>query len=651
MIAVTSDEPRLAHAVVVVVRKTFVPHVSESLFHIAQRISSRVAGPARIVAGRARSEWPYLVCAALALLTIWGHHFPAGVDLPQHANYFRIATDLTVGPAELRTLYRIDPFTPYLLAYLVACPFALLFGAIAATKCLLTLAALATPITMRRWLRTVGAPPQLALLGFLVAFDLPYYWGFISHELAMPLVFLYLAAFERQGAKPGARAILKTLLPACALFFCHGITYGLATVIVLVRLLLRRNPFGAWRAGLHALPVGLMAIVWSRLNHSNTGQRLGDDWLDGNRLWRLFSSPFTTVENRVWAVVSVVGILLIVLATWPRIVWQARRIVPVAVSMVLFLSLPDTVADTWLVGSRFCVYVHAFVPAVLHTRNRGWRARLWPHVVLAWVVFVLGVLNFRLVSFNQEAAGLEEVKRHMQPGFDVRTMLQETSRDSEAMGFMQFHHAAGWVTADLGGILDNDSPDYYQMPIRRAATAWPEFHRYLLARGDVAEATRKVAEHSKTARLVHRASPWLLFEDPPAGHQHITVVRSMQSWGRLQCNREVTGAPLTIAGARFQHGLGTHADSFIRVRIDRRGGTFSGACGLDDQGGPSGVAVFRVRDDGGKVLFESGPMHGGESARPFRIRLEKRDQLILEVHKVDTIDYTHADWVDLRVTP
>lgn len=614
-------------------------------------MASKGAPRARSIAHWARGEWPYLLCAAIALVTIWGHRFPAGVDIPQHANYFRIATDLTVGPSELRTLYRVDLFTPYLCAYLVAYPFALLFGAIAATKCLLTMAALATPMAMRRWLKTVGAPPEFSLLGFLLAFDLPYYWGFISHELAMPLAFVYLTAFERQGDRPSGRAILKTFFAAVALFFCHGITFGLVTVIVAVRLLLRRNPFEAWRAGLHALPVGLLAILWSQLNRRSTGQGFGDDWADANRIWRLFSSPFTTVENRTWAVVSLVGILLIVLAAWPRIVWQARRIVPLAVSMSLFLALPDTVADTWMVGSRFCVYAHAFAPALLQTRNSSWRARLWPHVVLVWVVFALGTLNVRLVAFNRELADLQELKQHMQPGFDVLTLLPDTARDSESMGFMQFHHAAGWVTAELGGILDNDSPDYYQMPIRRRPTTWPEFHRYILARGDEAEVTRKVMEQSRTARLVHRASAWLLFENPPAGNGDYTVVRSMQSWGQLQRDKAVAEAPLTIAQARFEHGLGTHADSFIRLRIHGQGQTFSGGCGIDDRGGPNGVARFRIRDDAGKILYESGEVRGGEPVRRFNVSLDRRKEVLLEVHKVDTIDHAHADWIDLKITP
>jgi hypothetical protein len=605
---------------------------------------------AKAVAALARGELPYLVCALLALVAIWGHRYPAGVDVAQHANLFRISADMTIGPVEYRGLYRIAPFTPYLLAYAIAYPFTLLFGAIAATKCLLTLAALTTPVMMRRWLRTMGANPDFALLGFLLAFDLPYHWGFISHEIAIPLAFGYLTAFERQGNRPGWRAILPTLLFSVALFFCHGITFGLLTLIVGVRLLWRTRPLAAWRAWLHALPAGTMALVWFHLQQRHTGQKSGHDWVDWNRLTILFSAPFSAHPHRFWALVSIIGIVLILVAARPRLVVRGRRVVPFGVSMFLFLSLPETMADTWLIGARLCVFTHAFAPALLQARNTGWLGRAWPRVVLLWVVLVLVSLNIRLWGYNRELAGLWELTSHMQQGFDVRSVLPGTVRHSQSLGPGQFGHVAAWITAEFGGILEGDSAKYYQMPIRRGAIPAPSFYRYIIAEGKPDEVTRKVTERWRSARLVHVASSWLLFEDPPAGNGDYTVIRSMQGWGQLQRDKAVSEAPLTIAGTRFDHGLGTHADSFIRVRIDKPGRALVGACGLDDRAGPGGKAMFRVRDDAGNVLFSSGEICGGEPAQPFSVLLEGRKELILEVRKVEAIDYAHADWVDLKVT-
>jgi hypothetical protein len=238
----------------------------------------------------------------------------------------------------------------------------------------------------------------------------------------------------------------------------------------------------------------------------------------------------------------------------------------------------------------------------------------------------------------------------MQPGFDVRTMLHATVHDSETMGPAQFGHVAAWITAEHGGILENDSSVHYQMPIRRGTVPFPGTYRYIIAKGAVADATRKVRARSRAAHLIHVASSWLLFEDPPPGNGDYTVVRSMQSWGPLQRDRGVPESPLAIAGRRFARGLGTYADSFIRVRINKPGRAFVGAYGIDDYDG-SGMAMFSIRDEAGRILFQSGDVRAGEPARQFSVPLENRKQLLLEVRKVENISVAHADWVDLRVTP
>ena len=598
----------------------------------------------------ARREWSYLVCALLVIVALWGHPYQAGVDLPQHANLFRLWADLTNGPLEYRILYRVDAFTPYLLVYAAAYPLTLAFGALAAMKCILTLIALSTPLMMRRWLRVIGAHQEFGLFGFLLAFDFQYHWGFLSHSAAMPLMFGYLAAFESQAIRPAWGVIIRPAIFGVALFFCHGITFGVSMLAMAICLVLRRRPLRTWWHALHALPVTAIALLWLVVRKKQTTESPSDDWFaTWDRLITLFSSPFSSVASRPWAMVSVAAIVVLMVLIRPRLALQARRSVPLGLSLAGFLLLPETLAATWLVASRFCVYVHGFAPAVVKFHRTDWFRRHSDWLAFSLVAAGLVLLNIRLYRYNDELAGLRDLAAHMEAGADVRNLAADTSSDSKAFGPMQFRQVPAWVTADHVGILDNDSAYYYQIPVKRNNVPFPSRHRYIIARGDVDSVTSTVTSRVKNARLIYESPPWRLFEDRLPEIGDFTVMRSAQSWDHLRLDEAISGSPLSVGGVVYQHGLGTHADSFIRLRVDRVGRYFAGACGIDDHEAAEGKGLFRIRDSSGEVLFESGEVLGGEPARQFSVSLAGRKELLLEVRKVNSTDHAHADWVNLTV--
>ena len=593
-----------------------------------------------------KRERPYVVCALLALVAIWCHRYPAGIDLPQHANIFRLWADLSQGPLEYRALYWVDWFTPYVLAYALAYPLTLAFGAVVAVKCLLTLAALGTPWMMRHWLKVVGGHQELGLFGFLLAFDFQYQCGFLSQTLAMPLMFGYLAACEGQPSRPGWLAMLRASLFGVALFFCHGITFGVCMVIVATGVALTR----AWRRALHAAPLVALALLWLALHRQQTAQSPMSDWFaTWDRLVTLLSGPFVAFPSLRWATVSLAAILLWLLVTRPHLVWQERRLLPLVLAVDCFLLLPETMAATTVIASRFCVYVHAFAPAAVDFRRTDCLRRQSARVALLLVWAGLLLLNVRLHAFNRELAGLHDVAMHMEPGMDVRNFVVQTGPHSEVFGPMQFGQVAAWITAEHGGLIDNDSTKYYQIPIKRNPVPFTSHPRYVVARGPVERVAPAVADQVKGARLILEARPWLLFEDRYPDGGDFTVVRATQSWRQLNIDRAVSGGPLSIAGVSYAHGLGTHAESFIRVRIAGAASRFAGACGVDDRERAIGKARFRIRDNAGEVLFESGEVVGGEPARHFSVPLAGRSELLLEVGVVNAIPHAHADWVDLRI--
>jgi len=119
-----------------------------------------------------------------------------------------------------------------------------------------------------------------------------------------------------------------------------------------------------------------------------------------------------------------------------------------------------------------------------------------------------------------------------------------------------------------------------------------------------------------------------------------------QDWGTAHKNQSVDSHPLTVGGQTFDHGLGTHAGSVLRVKLNKGAGKFSAAVGVDDEvnKNPQSSVEFKLVGDG-KVLWTSGVMHAGDAAKDVEVSLAGVQTLILEVGDAgDGISYDHADW-------
>ena len=123
-----------------------------------------------------------------------------------------------------------------------------------------------------------------------------------------------------------------------------------------------------------------------------------------------------------------------------------------------------------------------------------------------------------------------------------------------------------------------------------------------------------------------------------------------QSWKEPQADKAVGGKPMSIAGDKFEKGLGTHAPSILD--IDLKGGCsrFSAFVGVDDEvnGNPAASVVFIVVGDG-RELWRSGIMRAGHSAEKVELDLKGMKKLRLMVDTTpDGNAYDHADWADAR---
>jgi hypothetical protein len=613
------------------------------------RIPAWLRFPSEAPGDQQLPRWAFPVCTLLALTAVWWHRYPAGVDLPQHAHLYKLWWQLREGPIEYQRLYRYNFFTPYLLPYALGVLLTKAVSALFAVKCILSLTAVATPLMMARWLKTIGANPMFGLFGFVLAFDLTYLWGFISHGFAMPLLFWYLAVFEQQYERPTNRGILCTTVLGLAIFLSHGMVFGMAMLVSGVSYLFRCEVLKKWRAGIHLVPLALMAVAWGLMRRREGTSPPREWFIDTDRLLSLFSGPFMPTGDVVWATVGVAILLVLAIVGRPRLVFSVTRAVPLTLSLVLFVVLPEWIASTFLVGTRFCVFVHGFAPAVFAPRTDGLLGRNLPRVVSVLVVACLVVLNVRLARFNQEAGGLDELGAALAPQGDVMQLVTKTERNSAVFGRAQFGQMPAWLTAKSGNLLENDSALYFQMPVRRNPKIRPTRYRYIIARGDLARAKRVVRHYRPGAQFVRAYGKWLLFEERPPKLGPLTIVRDAQGWKSLVYNRSVTGAALRINGRVYSQGLGAHAPSFIRVRADQGGTKLAGSVGVDDGSQGRAAMSFRIRDSRAKVLFQSKEMTSNVDAAPFSIPLDESRELLLEVLITGSASHAHASWVDLHL--
>ena len=122
-----------------------------------------------------------------------------------------------------------------------------------------------------------------------------------------------------------------------------------------------------------------------------------------------------------------------------------------------------------------------------------------------------------------------------------------------------------------------------------------------------------------------------------------------QDWGELRQDKSVDQRPLSIGGQKFERGLGTHANSTIRIALGGTAEQFTSRVGVDDEVGQRGSVTFKISGDG-KTLWESGVLRGGGTAQSASVNLRGVKILVLSVGDAgDGIDSDHADWADARI--
>ncbi len=138
-------------------------------------------------------------------------------------------------------------------------------------------------------------------------------------------------------------------------------------------------------------------------------------------------------------------------------------------------------------------------------------------------------------------------------------------------------------------------------------------------------------------------------------YRHVPYLRV--PW-QFQCDRNVLGGPLQVAGRTYAKGLGVHTASRLTYDLpsnasSRKFRRFVASVAVDDVARDGGSVIFRVylkHGDQWKSAFTSPIVRGGDAPLPVEVELQDASQLALLADfadRGDELDY--ANWLDARL--
>ncbi|HMA93154.1 MAG TPA: hypothetical protein VKP30_10740 [Polyangiaceae bacterium] len=429
--------------------------------------------PAWLVSRDVVLEFTLLLAGLIIVYPLWVTLRPPIQDLPQHVAAVRVLASYGDAPFRFREYFDLTlGKTQYLTVYLAALPLAKVVGPTIATKAILSVALIATPMALLRLVRALEFEPWLACMCLPLVFNVHVAYGFLNFLAAIPLMLWSLAIAVELQRRPTwqGQVWLGTILLVC--FFTHVVPFGLS--VIACASLTGRDRRAWTRQALVLLPAMLAAVLWLFTSPAgrvvaSLGQTVGStpsaahlpfgmalrvlpDWL----------LHVTTAEDEnlrliVWALAGLV--LLVSSVTWPAVEQSGRPVVwgrfvvlaLVPLSMCAYFALPNGYGFIWPICQRFPVL--ALILGVL-LFGRAPRRAIQGAAALAIILAALGAAEqtriFRKAG-EDGYHGFDAVLAQIPRGSRVATLVFE--RQLEGLQLSPLMHAAGWVQAERGGFV------------------------------------------------------------------------------------------------------------------------------------------------------------------------------------------------------
>jgi len=153
---------------------------------------------------------------------------------------------------------------------------------------------------------------------------------------------------------------------------------------------------------------------------------------------------------------------------------------------------------------------------------------------------------------------------------------------------------------------------------------------------------------SATLFIVSLSSAVPVLADTTVWLDELDLTAMTCAWERPRAKAAVGGNPLKIARARFERGVGTHAESWFALEAGGQAISFEARVGVDDEEliRGKGSVVFRVYADQ-RTVVDTGVLRARQPARAVKADLAGAQRVILHVSDAGDGDaFDHADWCD-----
>jgi hypothetical protein len=137
----------------------------------------------------------------------------------------------------------------------------------------------------------------------------------------------------------------------------------------------------------------------------------------------------------------------------------------------------------------------------------------------------------------------------------------------------------------------------------------------------------------------------------------LTWTSATGGWGDVEKDmsngerRDADGRALTVAGKRYEKGLGVAVNSEVVYDLDGKYKQFFSDIGIDDEVGSKGSMTFEVWADG-KRIYQSSVLRGNHAARSLDLDVSGVHELkLLTTSASDGDNSDHGDWAAARLMP